>query len=113
MFKISTPFSTQKSTYESNGRRYTSHEKGLMEIDEDPSLLTHGEACIAIPGESIANSSDWMRWALYFPCNCSMSSAGYIRGHGTYVKQEDVVASVSGLVERVNKLVSVRALRAK
>ena len=34
-------------------------------------------------------------------------------GHGTYLDQTDVVASVAGTVERVNKLVSVRALRTR
>lgn len=34
-------------------------------------------------------------------------------GHGTYVEQEDVIASVTGTIERVNKLVTVRALRTR
>ncbi|TFY83642.1 hypothetical protein EWM64_g361 [Hericium alpestre] len=36
-----------------------------------------------------------------------------MRGHGTYVENEEVIASVAGLVERVNKLVTVRALRTR
>ncbi len=36
-----------------------------------------------------------------------------MRGHGTYLDDEDVVASVSGQIERVNKLVSVRALKTR
>lgn len=35
------------------------------------------------------------------------------RGHGTYVDQEEVIASVSGTIERVNKLITVRALRTR
>lgn len=35
------------------------------------------------------------------------------RGHGTYVDDEQVIASVAGTVERVNKLVSVRAVRTR
>lgn len=35
------------------------------------------------------------------------------RGHGTYVDGEDVVASVAGTLERVNKLVTVRALKTR
>lgn len=35
------------------------------------------------------------------------------RGHGTYVQDEKVVASVAGTLERVNKLVSVKPLRTK
>ncbi|KAJ3571036.1 hypothetical protein NP233_g4018 [Leucocoprinus birnbaumii] len=37
------------------------------------------------------------------------SSQDYMRGHGTYVVDEDVIASVAGTIERVNKLVTVRA----
>jgi exosome complex RNA-binding protein Rrp4 len=35
------------------------------------------------------------------------------RGHGTYVDGDEVVASVAGTIERVNKLVTVRALRTR
>ena len=34
-------------------------------------------------------------------------------GHGTYVDGEEVIASVAGTVERVNKLVTVRAIRSR
>jgi exosome complex component RRP4 len=35
------------------------------------------------------------------------------RGHGTYVDNDEVVASVAGTIERVNKLVTVRAMRTR
>lgn len=39
---------------------------------------------------------------------------GYLRGHGTLVRHDGVlIATVAGIVERVNKLVSVRPLRAR
>jgi len=38
---------------------------------------------------------------------------GIRSGHGTYVDKEDVIASVAGTVERVNKLVTVRAIRTR
>jgi exosome complex component RRP4 len=38
---------------------------------------------------------------------------GFLRGHGTYVKDGMLVAAVAGLVERVNKLVSVRPYKAR
>ncbi|GAA5871977.1 hypothetical protein JCM1840_004762 [Sporobolomyces johnsonii] len=47
------------------------------------------------PGEIIADAGRWMR------------------GHGTYVQDDKVLASVAGTLERVNKLVSVRPLRTK
>lgn len=34
-------------------------------------------------------------------------------GHGTYVENEEVISSVAGTVERVNKLISVRAARTR
>jgi hypothetical protein len=42
-----------------------------------------------------------------------MSDTGVQSGHGTYVDKEDVIASVVGTVERVNKLVTVRAIRTR
>jgi len=41
------------------------------------------------------------------------SAHAYMRGHGTYVEEEEVIASIAGTVERVNKLVTVRALRGR
>ncbi len=34
-------------------------------------------------------------------------------GHGTFVHDEDVVASVAGTIERVNKLITVRPVRTR
>ncbi|KAH7105943.1 hypothetical protein BKA62DRAFT_747802 [Auriculariales sp. MPI-PUGE-AT-0066] len=42
-----------------------------------------------------------------------LSSQAFMRGHGTFVENEDVVASLAGTIDRVNKLVSVRALRSR
>ena len=82
-----------------------------MDLDEDRALSMTAEARITIPGESVANATDWMRYARSLQCQSSLNRA--TRGHGTYVEEEAVLASVSGLVERVNKLVSVRALRSR
>jgi exosome complex RNA-binding protein Rrp4 len=35
------------------------------------------------------------------------------RGHGTYIENEKVVSSVAGVVDRVNKLISVRPLHTR
>lgn len=35
------------------------------------------------------------------------------RGHGTYMEEDKLVASVAGVVERVNKLISVRPLKSR
>ncbi|EJT96871.1 exosome complex exonuclease rrp4 [Dacryopinax primogenitus] len=41
------------------------------------------------------------------------SAMEFMRGHGTFVEDGSVVASLSGTIERVNKLVSVRALQTR
>lgn len=35
------------------------------------------------------------------------------RGHGTYIEQEKVLSSLAGVVERVNKLISVKPLHTR
>ncbi|THV08560.1 exosome complex exonuclease rrp4 [Dendrothele bispora CBS 962.96] len=66
-----------------------------MDIDEDEDFLEVGSSKITYPGEYLT------------------SSQAFMRGHGTYVDDEEVIASVSGMVERVNKLVTVRAIRTR
>ncbi|KAI0316774.1 hypothetical protein OF83DRAFT_1059825 [Amylostereum chailletii] len=63
-----------------------------VDLTED---FDSGNAKVACPGEPIT------------------SSQAFMRGHGTYVDKEDVIASVAGVIERVNKLVTVRALRTR
>ncbi|KAH8830735.1 exosome complex exonuclease rrp4 [Flagelloscypha sp. PMI_526] len=41
------------------------------------------------------------------------SSHSFMRGHGTHLKDDQVIASVTGTIERVNKLVTVRAIRTR
>ncbi|KIK68168.1 hypothetical protein GYMLUDRAFT_155664 [Collybiopsis luxurians FD-317 M1] len=65
-----------------------------MDVDYEDFLET-GEARLTWPGESLTSAQD------------------YMRGHGTYVDNEQVIASVSGFVERVNKLITVRAARTR
>ncbi|KGL74872.1 Exosome complex component RRP4, partial [Tinamus guttatus] len=47
------------------------------------------------------------------PGDIIAAGTGYMRGHGTYVEDEKLVASVAGVVERVNKLVYVKALKTR
>ncbi|KAH0836471.1 hypothetical protein J3R83DRAFT_8080 [Lanmaoa asiatica] len=63
----------------------------LMDVDD----LDATAAKLTYPGETITSAHDSMR------------------GHGTYVEKEQVIASVAGSVERVNKLVTVRAVRTR
>ncbi|CAL6376586.1 unnamed protein product [Bathycoccus prasinos] len=41
------------------------------------------------------------------------ASEGFLKGHGTQVSEGELRATVSGVVERVNKLVSVKPMKAK
>ncbi|KAJ7600650.1 exosome complex exonuclease rrp4 [Mycena floridula] len=65
------------------------------EFDMDLDDEEDGGLKLACPGESITSAQDFMR------------------GHGTYVDSEQVIASVAGTVERVNKLVTVRPVRTR
>ncbi|KAI6014032.1 exosome complex exonuclease rrp4 [Pisolithus microcarpus] len=66
-------------------------EDDAMDLDD----LETGEYRLTCPGETITSAHDFMR------------------GHGTYVDDELVIASVAGTVQRVNKLVTVRAARSR
>ncbi|KIP04213.1 hypothetical protein PHLGIDRAFT_31465 [Phlebiopsis gigantea 11061_1 CR5-6] len=65
-----------------------------MDIDFDDEEFVSGSK-LTVPGETLT------------------SSHAFMRGHGTYVDNEQVIASVAGTVERVNKLISVRAARSR
>ncbi|KAF7325949.1 hypothetical protein MKEN_00445800 [Mycena kentingensis (nom. inval.)] len=73
---------------------YAHHDSDdeAMDIDEEDFA---GSSRITLPGETIT------------------SSQAYMRGHGTYVDNEEVIASVAGTIERVNKLITVRAISTK
>ena len=50
---------------------------------------------------------------LVSPGDVITRDAGFMRGHGTYMADEILYASVAGLVERVNKLISVTPLKTR
>ncbi|KAF9460557.1 hypothetical protein BDZ94DRAFT_1324024 [Collybia nuda] len=67
-----------------------------MDLDDEQELFeAGGSKNLTYPGEPLT------------------SSHAYMRGHGTYVNDEEVIASVAGTIERVNKLVTVRAIRTR
>ena len=37
----------------------------------------------------------------------------HFRGHGTYLYEGELIASVAGIVERVNRLICVRPLKSR
>ncbi|WVO16433.1 hypothetical protein L204_104109 [Cryptococcus depauperatus] len=85
--------SLEVNSYPTNHKQLTQE---AMDLDEDE----YGGAgpsrrSVITPGEVITSSKEFMR------------------GHGTYVEDFDVIASVAGTIERVNKLISVRATRSR
>jgi len=66
-----------------------------MDIEEQAGEFGEGPSRLASPGETIT------------------SAQAFMRGHGTYVENEDLVSALTGTIERVNKLVSVRALKSR
>ncbi|KAJ1502644.1 Exosome complex component RRP4, partial [Coelomomyces lativittatus] len=83
------------SFHEKNHRNDNDDDMDLgehEEDEEDPSTWMH----LVTPGETIVNDAQFMK------------------GHGAFIENETMlVANVQGVVERVNKLVSVRPLRTR
>lgn len=73
-------------------KTYEEDEAFAMDLDDDDAGM---DSRLTYPGESIT------------------SSHTYMRGHGTYVDTDEVIASVAGTVERVNKLVTVRPVHTR
>ena len=52
-------------------------------------------------------------FSVCFGCGGRIEVQFKYSGHGTIIDQETVISSVAGTIERVNKLVGVRAIRTK
>ncbi|XP_034479947.1 exosome complex component RRP4 [Drosophila innubila] len=50
---------------------------------------------------------------IYTPGEVLMPESGFMRGHGTFVEDENIKASVAGVIQKVNKLISVRPLKSR
>ncbi|CAI4225986.1 unnamed protein product [Auanema sp. JU1783] len=50
---------------------------------------------------------------LVVPGHQVTTSVGFMRGHGTYMKGEDIIASLAGTVQQVNRLVSVKSIKSR
>src|SRR5258708_13662365 len=78
-----------------------------MDIDDDSVSLR-----LTTPGEVISDSSNVLRLiAVSFQVGLMLMICE--RGHGTYIENEEVVASLAGVVSRVNKLVTVKPLKSR
>ena len=76
------------------------------------------EPCLSVGPFVFISSSAPPRPRSYLPVVTPGESIpaepGFLRGHGTMVRQDGIlVATLAGVVERVNKLVSVRPLRSR
>jgi len=60
-----------------------------------------------------SNVDDASGQTIVLPGQLITKEVGYLKGHGTYELDSGLYASVSGAVERVNKLISVKPLKAK
>jgi len=85
------------AVYYSRGTKQRHHPDVQHDVDMELDGMEdeYGSLKITSPGEAIASSS------------------AVLRGHGTYIEDDEVVASVTGIVDRVNKLITVRALKSR
>jgi len=58
-------------------------------------------------------SEDHEQRNLVTPGSIITRETGFMRGHGTYMQDDCLYASVAGVVERVNQLISVRPLKSR
>ncbi|KAJ3197494.1 exosome non-catalytic core subunit rrp4 [Irineochytrium annulatum] len=56
---------------------------------------------------------DAPRVQFFTPGETITSDPAFMRGHGTYSQDEQLIASVAGVVERVNKLISVKPMKSR
>uniref|UniRef100_A0A8D0H7E6 Exosome complex component RRP4 n=1 Tax=Sphenodon punctatus TaxID=8508 RepID=A0A8D0H7E6_SPHPU len=63
--------------------------------------------------QSLALAAGESNKHLVAPGDIITTDTGYMRGHGTYMGEEKLIASVAGVVERVNKLICVKALKTR
>ncbi|KAJ8059668.1 hypothetical protein OCU04_011317 [Sclerotinia nivalis] len=73
---------------------------------------------IVTPGEIITDDPQWMRYNSFFYMQSSQQqfiANNTSRGHGTYVApgSTEIIGTVAGTVQKTNKLLSVRPLRAR
>jgi exosome complex component RRP4 len=65
------------------------------------------------PAVAVARDAATVHGTWVTPGEELCDEVGFLRGHGTYVKDGMLVAAVAGVVERVNKLVSVRPYKTR
>ncbi|KAK1924455.1 putative exosome complex exonuclease rrp4 [Papiliotrema laurentii] len=71
------------------------HDMDMDQDDLGEGPSTSGPRSVVSPGENITSAKE------------------YMRGHGTYVESDQIVSSVSGTIQRVNKLISVKPVKSR
>lgn len=73
----------------------------------------HSDEQIVTPGETVTDDSQWMRYAARLGHPTILLT--HHRGHGTFIAPSttQIIATVAGTVQKTNKLLSVRPLRAR
>ncbi|TYJ57037.1 hypothetical protein B9479_002316 [Cryptococcus floricola] len=99
MFSVSTVTATDSHTYADDVPAV--HRKHQAELD-----------AMDLDGDEFGGAGPSSR-NIVTPGTVITSSKEYMRGHGTYVEDTNVVSSVAGTIDRVNKLISVRPLRSR
>lgn len=93
---ILAPASAAVSYFETDS---SENEDGGVDLDDDvrPAKRARHQKDIVTPGELVTDDPQWMR------------------GHGTFIapSSTEIVATVAGTVQKTNKLLSVRPLRAR
>ncbi|KAI1301127.1 exosome non-catalytic core subunit rrp4 [Mortierella claussenii] len=88
-----------RTVAEKSHKRSMKHEHD-MDVDED-----HEDA------EGTAMKD--LTLHIVTPAEVITSDTAFMRGHGTYIENEKVLSSLAGVVERVNKLISVKPLHTR
>eukprot|EP01120_Amphizonella_sp_Union-15-10_P003382 TRINITY_DN13801_c0_g1_i1.p1 TRINITY_DN13801_c0_g1~~TRINITY_DN13801_c0_g1_i1.p1 ORF type:complete len:277 (-),score=28.55 TRINITY_DN13801_c0_g1_i1:10-840(-) len=65
------------------------------------------------PNINDANTPTTVQTQIILPGQTITTDTDYMRGHGTYETNEELIGSVAGVVERVNKLITVRPLNSR
>ena len=89
-----------------------------MDIDlEQESLIEPMNSSVSFSSHSTTArsvsdvSSD--RSGLFLPGDVVTADTGFMRGHGTYLAKDALLSSVAGVVEPINRLVSVKAPKSR
>eukprot|EP00056_Hartaetosiga_gracilis_P015335 m.241605 g.241605 ORF g.241605 m.241605 type:complete len:290 (-) comp23821_c0_seq1:55-924(-) len=67
-----------------------------------------GEGLVGVVGDAVRGDL-----TIVTPGDVITEEEGFMRGHGTYFSDGKLLASVAGVVERVNKVISVRPVRTR